>query len=108
MDARTTNASGATAQSQCGKLIPAFMRKLIMTKAQFTIFTQFSNLYVQTSNRSVFRYAMIPGCGLGQHMLGDQCMDCGLGTYQDENFHTDTTCKSCAGTKIFSVVSING
>ena len=63
---------------------------------------------LKTSDRPTFTFTMIPGCGVGQHISGDQCMDCEIGSYQDEDFHTDTTCKSCTGIKLFSVVSING
>ena len=39
----------------------------------------------------------ISGCGAGKYMNGQECTDCGVGTFQDKPFHTDTVCIGCSG-----------
>ena len=38
-------------------------------------------------------------CGLGQQIIGDECMLCPQGSYNDKEFHRDEQCQNCSGTK---------
>ena len=49
----------------------------------------------------VLIYIYNQGCGAGKYMNGRECTDCGVGTFQDESFHTDTMCVNCSGKMTF-------